>query len=49
MPKLSKRLASLVTKVEERTYEPLEAIQLVKDNANAKSLSTRSQFTQYDE
>ena len=36
MPKLSKRLASLVTKVEERAYEPLEAIQLVKDNANAK-------------
>ena len=36
MPKLSKRLASLVTKVEERAYAPLEAIQLVKDNANAK-------------
>ena len=36
MPKLSKRLASLVSKVEERAYEPLEAIQLVKDNANAK-------------
>ena len=36
MPKLSKRLASLVTKIEDRAYQPLEAIQLVKENANAK-------------
>ena len=31
MPKLSKRLASLVTKIEDRAYQPLEAIQLVKE------------------
>ena len=36
MPKLSKRLASLVTKIEDRAYSPLEAIQLVKENATAK-------------
>ena len=36
MPKLSKRLASLVTKIEDRAYQPLEAIQLVKENATAK-------------
>ena len=36
MPKLSKRLASLASKIEDRVYEPLEAIALVKDNANAK-------------
>jgi len=36
MPKLSKRLASLVSKIEDRVYAPLEAIALVKDNANAK-------------
>ena len=36
MPKLSKRLASLVTKIEDRAYEPLDAIKIVKDNANAK-------------
>ena len=36
MPKLPKRLASLVSKIEDRVYEPLEAIALVKDNANAK-------------
>ena len=36
MPKLSKRLAGLASKIEDRTYGPLEAIALVKDNANAK-------------
>ncbi len=32
----SKRMASLVSKVEDRTYEPFEAIKLVKETANAK-------------
>ena len=36
MPKLSKRLAGLASKIEDRAYGPLEAISLVKDNANAK-------------
>ena len=36
MPKLSKRFASLTSKIEERLYQPLEAIELVKENANAK-------------
>ena len=36
MPKLSKRLASLVGKIEDRAYEPLDAIKIVKENANAK-------------
>ena len=36
MPKISKRLASLAGKIEDRAYPPLEAIALVKDNANAK-------------
>ena len=36
MSKPSKRLASLVNKIEERAYEPLEAIKLVKENATAK-------------
>ena len=36
MPKLSKRLASLVSKIEDRAHEPLDAIKIVKDNANAK-------------
>ena len=36
MPTLSKRLASLAGKIEDRVYEPLEAIALVKDNATAK-------------
>ncbi|MDP6193435.1 MAG: 50S ribosomal protein L1, partial [Prochlorococcaceae cyanobacterium ETNP18_MAG_1] len=36
MPKLSKRFTSLVAKVEDRIYQPLEAVQLVKENANAK-------------
>ena len=35
-PKLSKRMATLTEKVEERSYSPLEAIKLVKENANAK-------------
>lgn len=36
MPKPSKRIAALLVKVEDRVYEPLDAIQLVKENANAK-------------
>lgn len=36
MPKISKRLASLAGKIEDRAYAPLEAIALVKDSANAK-------------
>ncbi len=36
MPKPSKRLNTLLSKVEDRVYKPLEAIQLVKENANAK-------------
>ncbi|MFL0738580.1 MAG: 50S ribosomal protein L1 [Prochlorococcus sp.] len=36
MPKPSKRIAALLVKVEDRVYEPLEAIQLVKENATAK-------------
>ncbi len=36
MPKLSKRLASIKSKIEEKSYEPLEAIKLVKENAIAK-------------
>jgi len=36
MPKISKRFAALTAKVEDRTYAPLEAIELVKANANAK-------------
>ncbi len=36
MTKLSKRIAILASKVEDRIYEPLEAIKLVKENANAK-------------
>ena len=36
MPKTSKRLAGLVNKIEERAYEPLEALKLVKENATAK-------------
>jgi large subunit ribosomal protein L1 len=36
MPKLSKRLAGLASKIEDRVYEPLEAIALVKNNATAK-------------
>ena len=36
MPKISKRLSCLASKVQDRAYAPLEAIALVKDNANAK-------------
>jgi len=36
MTKTSKRMVALSSKVEERSYLPLEAIQLVKDNATAK-------------
>ena len=36
MPKISKRMAGLAGKIEDRSYAPLEAIALVKDNANAK-------------
>ncbi len=36
MKKLSKRFGSLASKVESRAYLPLEAIQLVKENATAK-------------
>jgi large subunit ribosomal protein L1 len=36
MPKVSKRYASLTEKVEDRSYEPLEALELVKANATAK-------------
>ena len=36
MPKLSKRLAGLASKIDDRPYEPLEAITLVRENATAK-------------
>ena len=36
MIKNSKRMTNLVSKVEDRVYEALEAIKLVKENANAK-------------
>ncbi len=36
MAKESKRMTSLLKKVEDRSYEPLEAIKLVKENATAK-------------
>ncbi len=36
MPKPSKRFSTIAAKVEDRAYEPLEAIRLVKENANAK-------------
>ena len=36
MPRISKRLADLAGKIEDRAYAPLDAIALVKDNANAK-------------
>ena len=36
MKKLSKRMASLSKKIEDRVYSPLEAISIVKENANAK-------------
>ncbi|MEY3929877.1 MAG: hypothetical protein RLZZ516_1587 [Cyanobacteriota bacterium] len=36
MPKVSKRYTAAAAKVEERTYTPLEAVELVKANATAK-------------
>ncbi len=36
MKQLSKRMTKLVSKLEERAYSPIEAIKLVKENANAK-------------
>ncbi|MBO6959517.1 MAG: 50S ribosomal protein L1 [Prochlorococcus marinus CUG1438] len=36
MKKLSKRMATLSTKIEDRIYAPLEALSLIKENANAK-------------
>ena len=36
MKKLSKRMAALSTKIEDRIYDPLEALGIIKENANAK-------------
>ena len=36
MKKLSKRMADLSSKIEDRTYAPQEALSIVKKNANAK-------------
>ncbi len=36
MKKLSKRMAALSRKIEDRIYTPLEALSIIKDNANAK-------------
>ena len=36
MKKLSKRMATLSTKIEDRIYAPLEALSIIKENANAK-------------
>ena len=36
MKKLSKRMAALSTKIEDRIYTPLEALSIIKENANAK-------------
>jgi len=36
MKKLSKRMAALSTKIEDRIYAPLEAPSIIKENANAK-------------
>ena len=36
MKKLSKRMAALSTKIEDRIYNPLEALSIIKENANAK-------------
>ena len=36
MTKISKRFTALAAKVEDRAYEPLEAIELVKDTATAR-------------
>jgi large subunit ribosomal protein L1 len=36
MPRISKRFAALTAKVEDRAYQPLEALELVKANATAR-------------
>ena len=36
MKKLSKRMANLSSKIEDRTYAPLDALGIIKKNANAK-------------
>ena len=36
MKKLSKRMAALSTKIEDRIYSPLEALSIIKEGANAK-------------
>ncbi len=36
MKKLSKRMAALSTKIEDRIYPPIEALSIIKENANAK-------------
>ncbi len=36
MKKLSKRMAALSNKIEDRIYPPLEALSIIKENANAK-------------
>ncbi len=36
MKKLSKRMAALSIKIEDRIYAPLEALSIIKENANAK-------------
>ena len=36
MKKLSKRMATLSKKIEDRIYPPLEALSIIKENANAK-------------
>ena len=36
MKKLSKRMAALSTKIEDRIYAPLDALGIIKENANAK-------------
>ncbi len=36
MKKQSKRMAALSTKIEDRIYAPLEALSIIKENANAK-------------
>jgi len=36
MPKVSKRFSALAAKVEDRSYAPIEALELVKANANAR-------------
>ena len=36
MPKVSKRYAALAAKVEDRSHEPIEALELVKANATAR-------------